>query len=196
MDLFLVTVAAPLMVPLFLCMALAIKASSRGPVFFGQQRVGRGGRVFRAWKFRTMLVDAEDRLRDYLEQHSELREEWEATHKLADDPRVVTWIGRFLRKSSLDELPQLWNVVKGEMSLVGPRPLPQYHLEMFDEDFRRYREKITPGMTGLWQVNCRTDGDTKVWVKWDTYYIRNWSLALDLQILLRTPKVVLGGKGT
>jgi Undecaprenyl-phosphate galactose phosphotransferase WbaP len=195
-DLALASTAIILLAPLMLLIAAAIKCASRGPVFYGQERAGRLGRPFRAWKFRTMVVDAEDVLTDHLERHPELREEWNQACKLKDDPRIIRWVGYPLRRSSLDELPQLWNVLTGEMSLVGPRPLPQYHLDEFDEAFCRYREKVTPGMTGLWQVMGRNDNrDPKMFVKWDTYYIRNWTLLLDLQILFRTPKTVVKGEG-
>ena len=115
--------------------------------------------------------------------------------KLKNDPRVIPGIGRFLRRTSLDELPQLWNVLAGDMSLVGPRPLPQYHLDQFEDEFLQLRETMPPGITGQWQVYSRNDGGPEMFQKWDTYYIRNWSIRLDMQILLRTPWVVLSGNG-
>jgi Undecaprenyl-phosphate galactose phosphotransferase WbaP len=195
MDVAVVFVAGLLLVPLVLVIAIAIKCSSPGPIFYRQQRVGRGGRRFRTWKFRTMVVGAEEILSDYLQRHPELKDEWEEGHKLKNDPRVIPWIGRWLRRSSMDELPQLWNVLVGEMSLVGPRPLPQYHLDQFDEEFRRYREKITPGMTGMWQVASRKNNAPERFVRWDGYYIRNWSIWLDLRIIFLTLKVVISGDG-
>ncbi|MDH3719459.1 MAG: undecaprenyl-phosphate galactose phosphotransferase WbaP [Planctomycetota bacterium] len=194
-DLTAVITAGPLFVLLTMAIAAAIKYRSAGPVFYTQERIGRDGRRFRIWKFRTMITDSEEILDDYLKMHPELHVEWQQNRKLKDDPRIIPGVGNFLRKYSLDELPQLWNVLVGEMSLVGPRPLPDYHLDEFDDAFRRYREKLTPGLTGLWQVNCRSDGDPAMLVKWDRYYIRNWSFWLDLQILFRTVKVVFSGEG-
>jgi lipopolysaccharide/colanic/teichoic acid biosynthesis glycosyltransferase len=115
--------------------------------------------------------------------------------KLKNDPRILKGVGFLLRKSSLDELPQLWNVVLGEMSLVGPRPFPHYHLEQFSQEFRNLRRSVIPGMTGLWQVLARSDGNLETQEKLDTYYIRNWSIWLDLSLLGRTALVVLTGKG-
>lgn len=194
-DLVLVITAGGLLAPLMLVIAVAVKMSSRGPAFYSQERIGRGGVPFRMWKFRTMFDDAENILDDYLRKDPGLKHQWESKLKLDSDPRVIPWIGQFLRKSSLDELPQLWNVLKGEMSLVGPRPLPRYHLEQFDHQFRRYREQARPGLTGLWQVASRKNGHPEMYVKWDSYYIQQWSLWLDLEILLRTFKAVISGDG-
>jgi Undecaprenyl-phosphate galactose phosphotransferase WbaP len=194
LDLGLAVVVGLLLSPLLVLIALLIKLDSPGPVFYGQVRIGQGGRRFKVWKFRSMVQDADRVLREYLERHPELREEWERYQKLRNDPRV-TRVGRFLRKTSLDELPQLWNVLRGEMSLVGPRPFPHYHLEKFSPAFRRLRQSVLPGLTGLWQVSARSEGDLEVQEALDTYYIRNWSLWLDLYILARTAWVVLTRKG-
>ncbi len=194
-DLFFVATVGLLLAPLVLVIAPVIYLASPGPIFFAQVRIGRDGRRFRVWKFRTMLPDAESRLEEYLQHHPQLREQWEIEHKLDRDPRVIPWVGTFLRKSSLDELPQLWNVLKGEMTLVGPRPLPEYHLKLFDEWFCRYRERVTPGITGLWQIESRNDGRPEMFIKWDSDYIRRWSLWRDIKILWKTLAVVMRGTG-
>jgi exopolysaccharide biosynthesis polyprenyl glycosylphosphotransferase len=177
-----------LLAPLFTVIAIAIKLSDRGPVFFRQPRVGHEGRTFRVWKFRTMYVDAEDRLATLVDQN----ESDGMLFKIKEDPRVFP-VGRFLRASSLDELPQLINVLRGEMSLVGPRPLPADDGD-FLGDVRR-RLLVRPGITGLWQVSGRSDLSWDEAVRLDLYYVDNWSLAYDLNILWRTVGVVLARKG-
>jgi len=186
--------------PLLIAIAIAIRLSSPGPVFYCQKRVGRGGHSFRAWKFRTMVVNADRVLEHYLQTHPALLREWRETHKLKRDPRV-TWIGRFLRTTSLDELPQLWNVLRGEMSLVGPRPLvdsPNYdatYIRDYPREFAVYKS-VRPGLTGMWQVTCRNNGVYEMRIYWDMYYVRNWSLWLDLYIILRTVRTVLFREGS
>jgi Undecaprenyl-phosphate galactose phosphotransferase WbaP len=189
-------------VPLFLlslpliCIAgLAVKLGSRGPAFFRQEREGFNGKPIRVWKIRTMVPDAEARLAALLATDATARAEWDQRMKLSRDPRLVPVVGRLLRRFSLDELPQLWNVVKGEMSLVGPRPFPEYHLRMFSPEFRELRREVPAGLTGLWQISDRSEGDLGVQEAADTYYIRNWSLWLDLWILARTVSAVLFPKG-
>jgi lipopolysaccharide/colanic/teichoic acid biosynthesis glycosyltransferase len=141
-----------------------------------------------------MVPNAEQKLKALLATDSALREEWEQNFKLKKDPRI-TKIGVFLRKTSLDELPQLINVLKGEMALVGPRPLPEYHLEQLPGNVQEIRARMRPGMTGLWQVSGRSDTGNLGMSKWDPYYVRNWSIWLDAVILVRTVRVVLFGSG-
>jgi len=177
--------------PVLAVIALAIKLSSPGPVFFRQARGGRHGRPFTMFKFRTMVTDAEMQ-RDELARFNEMSG---PVFKIDNDPRV-TPLGRFLRRTSLDELPQFWNVLKGEMSLVGPRPLPIYEVEKFETPAQRRRLSMKPGLTCLWQVSGRNKiGDFHRWVQLDLEYIDNWSLWLDFTILVRTIPVVLFGWG-
>jgi len=176
--------------PIFLITAVAIRVSSPGSIFFAQERVGLNRRRFRMFKFRTMAPDAEARLAEI--EH--LNEAGGPVFKLKDDPRV-TRVGRFLRSSSIDELPQLVNVLKGDMSLVGPRPLPLRDVRGFDEDRHRRRFSVRPGITGLWQVSGRSLIGFEEWMELDLRYIEEWSLALDLEILARTPAAVLRREG-
>ena len=168
-------------------------ARKGGPIFFGHTRIGKGGRRFKCLKFRTMVPDADRVLEEYLEQHPERREEWERHHKLRHDPRI-TRMGAWLRRTSLDELPQLINVVRGEMSLVGPRPVVADELDRYGDNLFYYVES-KPGLTGLWQVSGRSDVTYRQRVHLDSWYVRNWSLWCDLVILIKTPKVVLKGFG-
>ena len=177
--------------PLLLTIALLIRMTSPGPIIFRQDRSGKNGRPFRMYKFRSMRSDAEMQ-RDELVRFNVMRG---PVFKLDVDPRV-TPIGKILRKTSLDELPQLLNVLKGEMSLVGPRPLPIYEVEKFESTSQRRRLSMKPGLTCLWQVSGRNNvNDFAEWVKLDLDYIDHWSLWLDLKILLRTIPVVLFGSG-
>jgi lipopolysaccharide/colanic/teichoic acid biosynthesis glycosyltransferase len=142
-----------------------------------------------------MHPDAERRLTELLEQSPELKRQWERSVKLEQDPRIIPVVGHFLRRFSVDELPQLWNVVVGNMSLVGPRPLPEYHLEKLSSDAKGLRRSIRPGLTGMWQVMVRGDGSVAEQERFDTYYVRNWSVWLDLYILARTLSAVVMGRG-
>jgi Undecaprenyl-phosphate galactose phosphotransferase WbaP len=190
--------AVPLLaaaLPLMAASALWVRLASRGRPLFPQRRLGEREAPLRIWKLRTMHPHAEAILDRHLSSNPDARLEWNRFFKLRNDPRVIPGIGRFLRRTSLDELPQLWNVLKGEMSLVGPRPLPQYHLDQFTPEFRALRARVKPGLTGLWQVSARSTGDHTVLETLDTYYIRNWSLWLDLYILARTVQAVIRGKG-
>jgi exopolysaccharide biosynthesis polyprenyl glycosylphosphotransferase len=175
---------------LFAVVALAVRLDSPGPVFFAQERMGLNKRRFRMHKFRTMQVGAEERLREL--EH--LNETNGPTFKLRSDPRV-TAVGRLLRRTSIDELPQLWNVLRGDMSLVGPRPLPLRDVEGFEEDCHRRRFSVRPGLTGLWQVSGRNELPFDTWMELDLKYIDEWSLGLDLRILARTVPAVLSGQG-
>ena len=171
----------------------SIKLDSRGPVFYRQRRIGRYGRSFHLYKFRTMVQNADQLLQTYLDKSPELKFEWQTTHKLQKDPRV-TRVGAFLRKSSLDELPQLWNIFIGEMSLIGPRPIVDDEVEKYSSCYELYKQ-VRPGLTGLWQVSGRSDTSYERRVELDEYYVLNRSLKLDLEILLKTILVVLRGKG-
>jgi Undecaprenyl-phosphate galactose phosphotransferase WbaP len=177
-----------------LCASL-IRLVSHGPVFFRQQREGLGGRKFKVWKLRTMYVDAEARLTELLKRDPELRRQWQRNAKLPRDPRLIPMVGTLLRRLSLDELPQLWNVIVGDMSLVGPRPFPDYHLAMLSPDFKNIRSAVRPGLTGLWQVMVRSNGRLEEQERFDTYYIRNWSVWLDLYIIGKTFSAVVLARG-
>jgi Undecaprenyl-phosphate galactose phosphotransferase WbaP len=183
---------AVLLSPLLLLVGLLL-ARDRGPIIYSHSRTGRHGRTFGCLKFRTMVPNAEHVLRELLHQDPDIQREWMRNQKLRDDPRI-TALGRFLRRTSLDELPQLWNVLKGEMSLVGPRPVVR-------EEWARYGHRLDhylatkPGVTGLWQVMGRSDCCYRRRVALDTYYVRKRSLYLDMFILLQTVRVVVRGRG-
>jgi len=181
--------------PVLAAAAFWIKVSSGGSVLYSHEREGEGGRSLHVPKLRTMRVDADALLMRVLSSSPEIRAEWTRYFKLKKDPRILPGVGKFLRRTSLDELPQLWSVLKGEMSLVGPRPFPAYHLEGFGPRFRALRNRVKPGLTGLWQVSDRADGDLEVQEALDTYYIRNWSLWLDVYILARTVSAVVFPRG-
>jgi exopolysaccharide production protein ExoY len=181
-----------LLSPLLLVVGLTL-ARDRGPIIYSHSRTGRHGRSFGCLKFRTMVPNAERVLRDLLHQDPKLQLEWHRDQKLRNDPRV-TAIGRFLRRTSLDELPQLWNVLKGEMSLVGPRPVVREEWQRYGRHLDTYLA-AKPGVTGLWQVMGRSDSCYRRRVALDRYYVKKRSLFLDVAILLRTVKVVLCGRG-
>jgi exopolysaccharide biosynthesis polyprenyl glycosylphosphotransferase len=192
-DIVVSTAAIVLLSPVIVLTALLVKLSSPGPIFFVQKRLGRNKRMFEIYKFRTMVVDAEKRLKD-LEHKNEADG---AVFKIKNDPRV-TPLGRFLRKTSIDELPQLFNVLKGDMSLVGPRPLQVRDYELFEtfcQDWQRRRFSVRPGITCLWQIKGRSSIPFEKWMELDLQYIRNWSLWLDLEILAKTVPAVLKGSG-
>jgi Undecaprenyl-phosphate galactose phosphotransferase WbaP len=193
LDIIAVTLGGILISPILLLIGIAVYLDSPGPIFFGHKRIGRDGKFFKAWKFRTMISNAQEKLEQYLKENPELETEWRETQKLQNDPRV-TRIGKFLRKYSLDELPQLWNVFIGEMSLVGPRPIVEAEAEKYGKGFELYK-LVRPGITGYWQTSGRSDTDYDERVALDSFYVRNWSVWLDIIILVKTPAVVLGGEG-
>jgi Undecaprenyl-phosphate galactose phosphotransferase WbaP len=193
LDLLLTMVGGLLISPLVIMTAILIKLDSPGPVFYGHRRLGAGGEHFRCWKFRTMYTNAEQLLDEFLQGKPDLRAEWEHNFKLRDDPRV-TRVGRLLRHTSLDELPQLWNVLLGEMSLVGPRPIVDAEIPKYGAVYEMYR-RIRPGISGLWQISGRSDMDYAERVELDAYYVHNWSVWLDLVILVRTVWIVMMRRG-
>lgn len=192
-DLLLASIISLTLLPLFAIICAAVRLSSRGPIFYGHIRIGCHNSRFRAWKFRTMYPDADKILHAFLEQDVDLQLQWEHNQKLKKDPRV-TIVGRILRKTSLDEIPQLWNVLRGEMSFVGPRPIVSAETARYGESFEVYTS-VKPGITGLWQVSGRNDTSYEERIELDEYYVRNWSLWLDLYIVSRTIKTVLLAQG-
>jgi Undecaprenyl-phosphate galactose phosphotransferase WbaP len=192
-DLFLVCLILPLVTLPLLLIGLLVRLESPGPIFYSQHRVGRDQRKFRIWKIRTMKTNADELLPEALAKDGKLREEWLRDRKLRHDPRI-TRVGKLLRKTSLDELPQLWNVLRGEMSLVGPRPIVEEEVSAYGQNIALYC-RVAPGLTGLWQVSGRSAMSRRDRVRLDSYYVRNWSPWLDLHILACTASVVLTGEG-
>ena len=184
LDIFLVILASPVLIPLFVMVAVCVKLSSPGLVLFSHRRIRKHGAFFSMWKVRTMCVDSAQVLEDYLAADPAARAEWRETHKLRRDPRI-TPLGVFLRRCSLDELPQFWNVLRGTMSLVGPRPIVAAEVERYGEYFAEYC-KVKPGLTGLWQVSGRSEVTYEERVQLDCRYVREWTLLGDLKILVRT----------
>ncbi len=184
----------PILLPTIAVIAVLIKVESSGGVFFTHMRVGKHKKPIPALKFRSMYRDAEERLEKLLESDPKIKEEWEKNFKLKNDPRV-TKIGAFLRKTSLDELPQIFNVLKGQMNFVGPRPVVQEELDRYYKDDALYYFMIKPGITGLWQVSGRSDTDYDFRIATDKWYVFNWSLWLDIVILFKTVKIVLKREG-
>lgn len=183
-----------LLSPIYLLVAAAIKLNSKGKVFYAHERIGRGGKIFRCYKFRTMYQNADVRLKELLQKRPYLRHEWETNFKLKSDPRI-TPIGRFLRKTSLDELPQFWNALKGDLSVVGPRPVVQEEIVKYF-GVKAYKIlSIRPGITGMWQVSGRNDITYETRIALDEQYVDTQSFLLDLKIILKTIPCILSAKG-
>ncbi|MGL4561265.1 MAG: exopolysaccharide biosynthesis polyprenyl glycosylphosphotransferase [Brevinema sp.] len=180
--------------PLFLIIMIAVKLTSKGPIFYFQERIGRNGKLFKIWKFRSMHANADKQLKDLLAQNPDLKKQWDTNLKLDNDPRITS-IGHFLRKYSLDELPQLCNVLLGEMSLVGPRPFLKGEIEAINPAFLSLYEQVKPGLTGLWQISGRNETNKHERLQIDVWYLQNWSPSLDFLIFLNTPLVVITARG-
>lgn len=192
-DIVIAVVALIVLAPLLALVALIVYLSDRGPVIFAHQRLGRDGRSFGCLKFRSMVTDAQERLRHLLETDAEARAEWARDHKLRNDPRI-TPIGRFIRKTSIDELPQLWNVIRGEMSIVDPRPIVEAERARYGRYFRHYAA-VRPGLIGLWQVSGRNDVSYRRRVACDVLYARRYSLRTNTAIMVKTVPAVLLSRG-
>ncbi|MCR4821267.1 MAG: undecaprenyl-phosphate galactose phosphotransferase WbaP [Treponema sp.] len=192
-DLFLLLLSSPVLLPVVAIVSLLIKITSPGPVFYGHKRSGKNGKEFKCWKFRSMVIDADKQLEKILAENPEMRAEWEKDRKFTNDPRV-TKIGKILRKTSIDELPQFFNVLTGEMSFIGPRPVTAPELEKYGSK-AEFILSVKPGLSGMWQISGRSDTGYEERVTLDSYYIQNWSVWLDIWIIIKTVYVVLRGKG-
>lgn len=193
MDIIFCLLSLPLVMPLGLLLCLWIRLDSKGTAIYRQERIGHNGQPFIIYKFRTMVSNAEEILEACLADNQGLANEWRQTQKLKDDPRL-TRAGRFLRKTSLDELPQLFNIIRGQMSIVGPRPIVDSEKERYGSRFAEYCE-VLPGLTGLWQVSGRNNTTYAQRVALDHFYVNNWSIWLDFQIILRTVPLIFRGNG-
>ncbi len=192
-DIVVALVMTVLALPVAVAIAVAIFVETGRPVFFAHTRIGRGHSRFRLWKFRSMIVEADAELAAYLDQSPEHDSEWVRTRKLKQDPRV-TRVGRLLRRFSLDELPQLWNVLRGEMSMVGPRPIVEEEISDYGPAYSLYSQ-VLPGLTGVWQVSGRNDIGYGERSELDSEYIRGWTMRLDLMLLVKTVRAVIYGQG-
>jgi len=192
-DVLVILVSLPILLLVMFIVAVMIKATSPGPIFFSHRRICRDGAFFSMWKFRTMCQNSSDVLERYLAQHPRARAEWNKTHKLRVDPRI-TPVGHFLRRYSLDELPQAWNVILGQMSIVGPRPIVAAEVEKYGEFFQFY-SRVKPGVTGLWQVSGRSRLSYDARVRLDREYVLHWSLLKDAKILALTGRSVVNREG-
>jgi Undecaprenyl-phosphate galactose phosphotransferase WbaP len=192
-DILLVLISVPVTLPLLAIVSAVVMFSSPGPIFYSHRRIRKNGAFFSMWKFRTMCVNSAEVLEDYLARHPDAHSEWNQTHKLRKDPRI-TPLGVFLRRYSLDELPQLWNVLMGQMSLVGPRPIVAAEVEKYGDSFDCYC-RVKPGLTGLWQVSGRSELSYDARVALDCDYVNHWSLTKDVVILLKTFSSVVNQDG-
>ena len=193
-----ICVSLPILIlasPFVALAGIAIKIADPGPIFFSQTREGRHGKPIKIYKLRSMVVGAEAKLAAYLAENEIARFEYERTMKLRHDPRIIPKVGQFVRKSSLDEIPQLWSILKGDMSLVGPRVMPTREVDLYSVEGQKLRREVSPGLTGFWQVEHRSDSDFMIRETADSFYVSNWSIWLDIWIILRTFKVVLTGSG-
>ena len=192
-ELLLIIIFSPVLIPVFLLLFIAVKVSSPGPALYAHTRVGKNGSVLKCLKFRSMYKDADKQLEKILAENPDMKAQWDKDRKIQNDPRVTPF-GKFLRKTSLDELPQLINVIKGDMSLIGPRPITKSELKYYGE-YADFVFSVKPGLSGMWQVSGRSDTGYEERVNFDTYYIQNWSIWLDVWILIKTVWVVLSHKG-
>lgn len=193
MDLLLLLLSSPIVIPLVIVISIVVKITSPGPVFYGHKRIGKNGKEFKCWKFRSMVIDADKQLEKILAENPEMKAEWEKDRKFTNDPRV-TKIGKFLRRTSIDEIPQLFNILTGEMSFIGPRPVTSPELTKYGSK-SDYILSVKPGLSGMWQISGRSDTGYEERITLDSYYIQNWSFWLDIWILIKTIYVVIKGKG-
>ncbi|MCR4734778.1 MAG: undecaprenyl-phosphate galactose phosphotransferase WbaP [Treponema sp.] len=193
LDIGLIIFFSPFLIPIFLILMILVKVTSKGPIFYGHKRVGKNGKEIKCWKFRSMYKNSQEMLEEILANDPVRREEWERDRKFVDDPRV-TKFGKFLRKTSLDELPQLINILLGQMSFVGPRPVTKDEIAKYG-DYADYVLSVIPGLSGMWQISGRSETSYEERIAFDTYYIQNWSIWLDIWIIIKTVWVVLKGKG-
>ena len=192
-DILIIMFFSPIWIPLMLILAILTKITSKGPIFYGHKRIGKNHKEIKCWKFRSMCINSQEILEQILKTDPVRRAEWEKDRKFLNDPRV-TKFGKFLRKTSLDELPQIFNILKGDMSLVGPRPVTEPELVKYGK-YQDYVLSVLPGLSGMWQISGRSDTGYEERISFDSYYIQNWSIWLDMWILLKTVWVVLSGKG-
>ena len=193
LDILIVLFFSPLWIPIMIILAFLTKITSKGPVFYGHKRIGKNHKEIKCWKFRSMCTNSQEILEQILATDPIRRAEWEKDRKFLDDPRV-TKFGKILRKTSLDELPQIFNILKGDMSLVGPRPVTEPELIKYGK-YQDYVLSVLPGLSGMWQISGRSDTGYEERISFDSYYIQNWSIWLDIWILLKTVWVVISGKG-
>ena len=193
LDILIVLFFSPLWIPIMIILAFLTKITSKGPIFYGHKRIGKNHKEIKCWKFRSMCTNSQEILEQILATDPIRRAEWEKDRKFLDDPRV-TKFGKLLRKTSLDELPQIFNILKGDMSLVGPRPVTEPELIKYGK-YQDYVLSVLPGLSGMWQISGRSDTGYEERISFDSYYIQNWSIWLDIWILLKTIWVVISGKG-